>query len=149
MRIVFQRVLDASVTVDGEVLASIGAGALVFVGVREGDTEADAAWCAQRIANLRVFSDSEGKMNLSLRDIEGPCLVVSQFTLYGDCSKGRRPSFIRACAPSRAEELYAQVVTELSKLGVPCQTGRFGADMKVALTNDGPVTLLFDSERTF
>lgn len=149
MRAVFQRVLEASVTVDGERLASIGAGALVFVGVREGDTDVDARWLASRIANLRVFEDADGKMNHSILESAGECLVVSQFTLYGDCSKGRRPSFVRACEPGEAERLYEGVVEELRALGVPCATGRFRADMKVALINDGPVTLLLDSEKSF
>lgn len=149
MRAVFQRVLEASVRVNGEALASIEAGALVFVGVREGDTDADARWLAHRIAHLRVFEDGEGKMNHSLLDSSLPCIVVSQFTLYGDCNKGRRPSFVRACTPPEAERLYERVVQELEALGISCQTGRFGADMKVALINDGPVTLLFDSEKTF
>lgn len=149
MRVVFQRVLEASVTVDGERLASIEAGALVFVGVGHDDTEEDARWAANRVAHLRVFEDDGGKMQRSLLDTGGACIVVSQFTLYGDCARGRRPSFVRAGAPAHAEPLYMRVVEELRALGVPCQTGVFGADMKVALVNDGPVTLLFDSEKRF
>lgn len=149
MRAVFQRVTHASVRVDGELIGSIQRGALVFVGVREGDTDADATWLAQRIANLRVFEDEGGKMNRSILESGGEALVVSQFTLYGDCSKGRRPSFVRACEPTEAERLYELVCAQLRVLGVPVATGKFRADMKVELLNDGPVTLLVDSERTF
>lgn len=149
MRVVFQRVQHASVHVDGEQIGAIGPGALVFVGVREGDTVADATWCANRIANLRVFEDADGKMNHSVLESGGACLVVSQFTLYGDCAKGRRPGFSRACAPEEAEALYLHVVDALRALGVPVETGKFRADMKVSLLNDGPVTLLIDSEKTF
>lgn len=149
MRIVFQRVEHASVHVDGQEIGAIGPGALIFVGVREGDTAADALWCANRVAHLRVFEDTAGKLNHSLVDAGGACLVVSQFTLYGDCTKGRRPGFSRACAPEEAEQLYLQVADALRALGIHVATGKFRADMKVSLLNDGPVTLLFDSEKTF
>lgn len=149
MRAVIQRVQHASVRVDGDLIGAIGSGLLVFVGIREGDRDADAAWLAGRIANLRVFEDDEGKMNRSLSESGGGVLVVSQFTLYGDCTKGRRPSFVRACEPGEAERLYEVVCTELRALGLAVETGRFRADMKVELLNDGPVTLLIDSERTF
>lgn len=149
MRAVFQRVKWASVRVGDELVGSIPRGALVFVGVRDGDSDAEATWLAGRIANLRVFEDDEGKMNRSLLECGGEVLVVSQFTLYGDCAKGRRPSFVRACAPDEANRLYELVCDQLRTLGLKVATGRFRADMDVELLNDGPVTLLIDSERTF
>lgn len=149
MRVVFQRVQHASVQIGGEQVASIGAGALVFVGIGEEDTSEEVAILARRVARLRVFSDEAGKMNLSLDDIGGECIVVSQFTLYGDCSKGRRPSFVRARAPEEAQALYLEFVDALRAYDVPVQTGRFGADMQISLCNDGPVTMLLDTEKRF
>lgn len=149
MRVVFQRVREASVKIDGEDVASIDTGALVLLGVGKDDTSEDVAALARRVVHLRVFSDADDKMNLSLKDIGGECIVVSQFTLYGDCSKGRRPSFVRARKPDEAEQLYLEFVDALRGYGVPVQTGRFGADMQISLCNDGPVTLLLDSEKRF
>ena len=149
MRAVVQRVKHASVEVDGALIGAVGRGVLVFLGVRTGDVDADAGWLAGRVAHLRIFEDDQGKMNRSLLDVGGEALVVSQFTLYGDCSKGRRPSFVKACEPSEAERLYERFCIALRAEGVPVATGRFRADMAVSLLNDGPVTLLVDSERTF
>ena len=149
MRAVIQRVTGASVTVDEEVIGKIAAGAMVLLGIAPTDTEAEARWFAEKVANLRIWSDDEGKMNRSLLDEGGAALVVSQFTLYGDARKGRRPSFIKAAQDPEAEALYETCVAELQKLGVPCQTGRFGAMMQVELVNDGPVTILLDSDKTF
>lgn len=149
MRAVLQRVARASVTVDGEVVGKVAGGWLVLLGVGGGDTSADAASLAEKTANLRAFPDAEGKMNLSVLDTRGEALVVSQFTLYGDCRKGRRPGFSDAAPPERANELYQEFTTALSKLGVPVQTGRFQAHMAVELLNDGPVTFLLDSGKAF
>lgn len=149
MRAVVQRVSSASVTVDGVVVGEIGQGLLVLLGVADGDTQQDVVWMAGKLAGLRIFEDSEGKMNLSVTEIHGAVLAVSQFTLLGDCRKGRRPSFIEAARPEQANQLYQSVVAELRGLGVPVQTGVFQAQMAVQLVNDGPVTLLFDSRRTF
>lgn len=149
MRVVFQRVREASVHIDGKEVASIDTGALVLLGVGEDDSSDDVETLARRVVNLRVFADEEDKMNLSLKDIDGECIVVSQFTLYGDCSKGRRPSFVRARAPEEAKQLYLEFVDAVRANGVPVQTGRFGADMQISLCNDGPVTLLLDSEKRF
>ena len=149
MRVVVQRVTEASVAIDEEVVGEIGRGVLLFVGIAPDDGPEQARWLADKVPNLRIFSDDEDKMNLSLLDIEGEALVVSQFTLYGDARKGRRPSFIRAAQGPEAESIYEACVTELKTLGVGVATGRFGAMMKVSLTNDGPVTILLDSEKTF
>lgn len=149
MRAVVQRVTSASVTVDGEVLGQIDTGAMILLGISPTDTSAEARWFADKVANLRIWSDGEGKMNRSLLDENGSALVVSQFTLYGDARKGRRPSFIKAAQGPDAEALYGACVAQLEKLGVPCQTGRFGAMMQVTLVNDGPVTILLDSDKTF
>ena len=148
MRAVIQRVRSASVSVEGEGPRSIGRGFVVLLGVGANDSERDAAWLAEKTANLRVFEDSEGKMNLSLLDVGGEALVVSQFTLYGDTRKGRRPSFTEAAAPEKADELYRGYVDFLEKCGVKVQTGWFGAKMLVSIENDGPVTLLLDSAET-
>jgi len=145
MKLVVQRVKRASVTVDGECLADIGPGLLVLAGVSHHDTVHDARYLAARTANLRIFPDGEGKMNLSVQDVGGAVLSVSQFTLYGDCSKGNRPSFIQAARPEQGEELFNEFVNALEQLGFPPKTGRFGADMKVELLNDGPVTILLES----
>ncbi len=140
-----QRVSEARVTVDGEIVGQIGRGLLVLLGVAATDTTADAEWLAQKLAGLRVFDNAEGKMNLALADVQGAMLVVSQFTLLGDCSKGRRPSFTRAAPPEQAERLYEHFVACVRRHGVSAVTGRFRAMMQVALINDGPVTLLVET----
>ena len=149
MRAVVQRVSRASVTVDNEVTGSIERGFLVLLGVGEDDTQDDVIYLAGKVASLRVFEDDAGKMNLSLDDVGGKMLVVSQFTLLGDCRKGRRPSFIKAAAPELAEELYRSFVAEVRGQGIEVQTGRFQKQMDVELINDGPVTLLLDSRKQF
>ena len=149
MRAVVQRVARASVSVGGVVTGAIGPGVLVLVGVSVRDGSDEPRWMADKLAHLRIFSDDEDKMNRSLLDTGGEALVVSQFTLYGDSRKGRRPSFVTAAAGEGAESLYGAVVTELENLGVRCATGVFGAQMQVELVNDGPVTILLDSERGF
>ena len=148
MRAVIQRVKNASVTVDGAVVGAIEKGILVLLGVEAGDTAVDLEWLVARLARVRIFEDENGKMNLSLRDIGGDALVVSQFTLFGSMKKGSRPSFNRAAVPAEAIPLYESFVTALSEaLGKPVPTGKFGAMMDVALVNDGPVTLVLDSRR--
>ncbi len=149
MRAVVQRVSEASVKVNGEVIASIGPGFLVLVGVREDDSALDADYIGDKIANLRVFEDDAGKMNLSLLDVGGEALIVSQFTLYGDCRKGRRPSFTESASGETAKELYEFVCQRVAAAGIHVQPGIFGAMMEVQLVNDGPVTLLLDSRREF
>lgn len=149
MRAVVQRVSEASVAVNDQVVGSIQRGLMVLLGIAHNDTQEDVIWTAGRIAGLRIFEDAEDRMNLSVGDINGSVLVVSQFTLYGDCRKGRRPSFIDAARPEKANGLYQSLVAELRGLGTPTETGVFQADMKVHLINDGPVTLLLDSHRTF
>lgn len=149
MRAVVQRVRRAAVRVGDEVVGRIETGFLALVGVAEGDSVEDAEYLAQKIAELRVFEDSVGKMNLSLGDVGGAVLAVSQFTLLGDCRKGRRPSFSRAAAPEIAEPLFNAFVAALRARGVHVETGRFAAEMQVELVNDGPVTLLIDSKRDF
>lgn len=147
MRAVVQRVSSARVEVEGEVTGSIDRGLLVLLGVGQGDTEKQAQWLADKIAGLRIFEDDAGKMNLSVQDIGGSVLVVSQFTLYGDCRKGRRPSFTEAAPPDLADRLYQAFVSHLRSLGIPAETGVFQAKMKVHLVNDGPVTILLDTEQ--
>ena len=149
MRAVVQRVASASVSVEGRTVGSIEGGVLVFVGISPDDSNSEVDWLSDKVANLRIFSDGAGKMNLSLLDKGGSALVVSQFTLYGDARKGRRPSFIHAAQGPDAEKLYEEVVTSLRELGVHCETGEFGAQMEVALVNEGPVTILLDSSKTF
>ncbi len=149
MRAVVQRVTEASVTVEGEIVGRIGAGVMVLVGIAPTDTAVEVRWFADKVAHLRIWPDDAGKMNRSLLDEKGAALVVSQFTLYGDARKGRRPSFMRAAQGAGAEEVYQGCVAELEKAGVPCATGRFGAMMEVALVNDGPVTILLDSDKSF
>ena len=147
MRAVVQRVSSASVSIEGAVVGSIGPGLLVLLGVAEGDTPADGAWLAQKIAQLRIFADEADRMNRSVQDIAGGVLVVSQFTLFASTRKGTRPSFNAAAAPELANSLYQDFVRQLEALlGRPVPTGRFGAMMKVALVNDGPVTLLIDTK---
>lgn len=145
MKAVLQRVRRASVSVEGEILGEIGPGLAVLVGAAQGDTEEDARWLAAKTAGLRIFSDAEGKFNLSLLDIGGAALVVSQFTLLADTRRGRRPGFTDAAPPEVAEPLVAAYCDALRAEGVPVQTGRFGARMLVSLENDGPVTILLDS----
>jgi D-tyrosyl-tRNA(Tyr) deacylase len=141
MRVLLQRVSSAAVTVEGERIASIERGVLLLLGVGQADTEAEAQYLAEKIANLRIFEDADGKMNLSVLDIRGAAIVVSQFTLYADTAKGRRPSFVDAADPQKAEPLVAHFVELLRNLGVPTQTGKFGAHMHVEIQNDGPVTI--------
>lgn len=146
MKAVIQRVTSASVTVDGKKIAAIGQGLLVLLGVADGDTERDAQVLAAKIANLRIFSDEDDKMNLSLLTVGGEMLVVSQFTLCADCRKGRRPDFFGAAKPDEAELLYLYFCERIKSEGVTkVETGEFGADMQVALVNDGPVTIIIDS----
>lgn len=149
MRAVVQRVRRARVTVDCEVVAETGMGLLVLVGIAEGDTEADADFLADKVANLRVFPDQDGKMNRSVLEVAGQVLAVSQFTLLADCRKGRRPSFVGACAPERANDLYLYFCRKLGQSGLPVAQGRFQALMDVELVNWGPVTILLDSRKTF
>jgi D-tyrosyl-tRNA(Tyr) deacylase len=149
MRAVVQRVKGAKVDVEGRKVGEIGQGLLVFLGVGERDSEKDAEYLANKIAHLRIFSDEKGLMNLSIVDTGGALLVVSQFTLWADCIKGRRPSFTRAAAPELAKELYEDFNLNLQKLGLQVATGIFQALMEVHLINDGPVTILLDSEKTF
>ena len=149
MRAVVQRVSSASVTVDGEVVGRIGLGFLVLLGVAQDDEQSDVVYTAQKLIGLRVFEDNDGKMNRSIAEVGGAMLIVSQFTLYGDCRKGRRPSFIAAAPPEKADSLYRQVVAEVRGQGIAVETGRFQAMMQVELVNDGPVTLLIDSRKEF
>ncbi len=145
MRAVVQRVSEASVTVDGKMIGEIARGFLILLGVEVGDGEAQARWLAEKIAGLRLFEDADGKMNLALSDVGGAVLVVSQFTLLGDCSKGRRPSFVRAAPPEEANRLYEFFSQVMREQGLTVANGQFQADMKVRLCNDGPVTLLVES----
>jgi D-aminoacyl-tRNA deacylase len=149
MRAVVQRVTEASVSIEGDVVARIGDGALVLVGMAPEDRAEEARWLAAKVANLRIFMDDRGKMNRSLLEVGGAALVVSQFTLYGDARKGRRPSFVGAAQGPEAEACYEEVIGALESLGVKCRGGRFGAMMDVALVNSGPVTILLDSKKTF
>lgn len=145
MKAVVQRVSQASVTIDGEVVGEIGPGLMVLLGVAEGDSEREVRWMAEKLVGLRIFEDDQGKMNRSLLDMGGAMLVVSQFTLLGDCRKGKRPSFVGAAAPEVANSLYEQFVARVGEAGVPTATGRFRTEMKVALVNEGPVTILVES----
>ena len=145
MRAVIQRVSQAKVVVDGLVVGNIGRGLLILLGVGRGDDSADADYLAAKIANLRIFEHEDGKMNRSLLDVAGQALIVSQFTLWGDCKKGRRPSFAEAAPPEIAEKLYQEFIDQTEKTGVKTAAGRFGAMMQVHLVNDGPVTLILDS----
>lgn len=149
MRAVIQRVKRASVTVEEEIIGKINKGLLVLLGVSNVDSEKDADYLVEKTLNLRIFEDSEDKMNLSLLDIKGEVLVVSQFTLYGDVRKGRRPSFIEAAPPEKANQLYEYFVSEVSKHLLQVETGKFQAMMDVELINDGPVTIMLDSKKVF
>ncbi len=149
MRAVVQRVSRAKVTINGEITGEIGAGLLVLLGVGAGDTRADADYLAEKTVGLRIFEDSGGKMNLSVADAGGALLVVSQFTLYGDVRRGKRPSFDAAASPQQARELYEYFVEKVRAAGLRCETGRFQEMMEVELVNQGPVTILLDSAKTF
>ena len=147
MRAVLTRVNSASVTIDGEVVGKIGKGFLILLGVGPNDTEKECRYLAEKALGLRIFEDENGKMNLGLEAVGGQVLVVSQFTLYGNCRKGRRPSFTDAAPPALGEALYEQFLKECEALGFPPQHGRFGADMQVESVNDGPVTLILDTQQ--
>jgi len=147
MKAVLQRVREAQVRVDGAVVGTIGPGILLLLGVEKEDAEADADWLLRKTSELRIFSDAAGKMNLSLRDVAGGLLVVSQFTLAGNCAKGRRPSFDAAAPPDEGRRLYEYFVAQARAQGMPVATGIFQADMQVALVNDGPVTFLLDCRK--
>lgn len=149
MRAVVQRVQRAQVAVCGEITGSIAKGLLILLGVAEGDSESDADYLASKIAGLRIFEDGGGKMNLSVADVGGAVLAVSQFTLYGDVRKGKRPSFDGAAKPDAARRLYEYFVEQVRSAGLRCETGRFQEDMQVELVNDGPVTILVDSKKGF
>jgi D-tyrosyl-tRNA(Tyr) deacylase len=146
MRVVLQRVRSASVTVDGKEISRIGPGLAILIGVGKEDSDTDAARLADKVANLRIFEDEQGKMNLSVLDVKGEALVVSQFTLYGDCRRGRRPGFDGAAPPEEADRLYRKFVDNLISLGLPVGTGQFQAKMLYAIENDGPVTMILDSQ---
>ena len=145
MKAVVQRVIQSSVTVDGEEIGAIGPGVLVLLGVAQDDDETQADWMVEKIVNLRIFEDKDGKLNRSLTEVGGSMQVVSQFTLLGDCRKGRRPSFIKAASPDKAEDLYTYFVRQAKQRGIETATGRFRAMMQVSLVNDGPVTLILES----
>ena len=145
MRAVVQRVLESSVSIEGQIVGKIDQGLMVLLGVSKDDTEADAEYMAEKIVHMRIFSDQNGKMNRSLPDIGGKMLVVSQFTLYGNCRKGRRPSFVEAAPPDDGNALYEYFVDQTRRKGVSVETGRFGEMMTVYLVNDGPVTLIVES----
>ncbi|MGB9595225.1 MAG: D-aminoacyl-tRNA deacylase [Candidatus Poribacteria bacterium] len=149
MRAVIQRVSKASVSVDHQIVSSIAKGLLVLLGVGEDDDNSDAIYLAEKTAGLRIFEDTEGKMNLSVSDIGGEILVISQFTLYADCRKGRRPSFTDAAKPEKAIPLYSNYISALKNMGLKVETGIFQAYMEVELVNDGPVTIMLDSKKLF
>jgi D-tyrosyl-tRNA(Tyr) deacylase len=146
MRVVIQRVTEAAVSINEEINGKIEKGLLILVGIGQEDHLEDIQWLTQKITNLRIFSDADGKMNLSIQDIKGEILLVSQFTLYASTKKGNRPSFIQSAPPTIAIPLYEQFIKSLKETGISVQTGQFGADMKVSLTNDGPVTIIIDSK---
>lgn len=149
MRSVIQRVHRAEVSVDGHRVGQIEKGIVVLLGIGAKDGEKEIAWMVDKISNLRIFADHQGKMNLSLLDIDGEMLIISQFTLYGDCRKGRRPGYSAAAPPETAEPLYRKFIEKVRQFGIHSATGEFGAMMEVTLSNDGPVTLLLDSEKKF
>ena len=146
MRVIIQRVSEASVSIDSQVKAKIGYGLMILVGISTEDNQEDIDWLTQKIINLRVFNDENGKMNLSLLDVKGEVLLISQFTLFASTKKGNRPSFIQSAKPEIAVPLYEQLIESLKATGIEIKTGTFGADMKVSLTNDGPVTISIDSK---
>ncbi|AZA58847.1 D-aminoacyl-tRNA deacylase [Chryseobacterium shandongense] len=145
MKVIIQRVSESHVKVDGKIVGEIGKGLMLLVGIDENDTETDADWLVQKILNLRIFGDENGKLNLSVQDIKGEILCISQFTLIADYKKGNRPSFIKAAKPDKAIPLFDYFKQEISKSGLKTESGIFGADMKVSLINDGPVTIVMDS----
>ncbi|MFS4474251.1 D-aminoacyl-tRNA deacylase [Chryseobacterium sp. T20] len=145
MKIVIQRVSEASVKVDGKIVGEIGKGLMLLVGIDENDEKTDADWLVQKVLNLRIFGDEDDKLNLSVKDISGEILCISQFTLIADYKKGNRPSFIKAAKPDKAVPLFDYFKEEIAKSGLKTESGIFGADMKVSLTNDGPVTIVMDS----
>jgi D-tyrosyl-tRNA(Tyr) deacylase len=149
MRAIVQRVLEASVTVEENATGQIQRGLLIYLGVTHEDDASDVQWLADKVVNLRIFSDADAKMNLSVIDVSGEILLISQFTLCGDCRKGRRPGFDQSADPDLAKRLYEQVIESIRDRQVPVQTGRFGAHMEVRSTNDGPVTFLLDSKKLF
>jgi D-aminoacyl-tRNA deacylase len=149
LRLVVQRVSSASVTVHEKVRGAIGSGLLVLVGITESDGDDQVEWAADKICNLRIFNDDKGKMNHSLLEVGGEVLLVSQFTLYGDARRGRRPSFVHAAQGREAATVYGRLIDSIRARGVSCATGEFGAVMQVSLVNDGPVTIMLDSEKTF
>lgn len=147
MKFVIQRVSEASVAINGSIKGKIGQGLLILVGIEEADNSEDLDWMIQKTVNMRIFGDAEGKMNLSLKDVQGEILLISQFTLHASTKKGNRPSFIKAARPEQAIPLYQQAIRQFSEeLGHPIETGEFGADMQVSLINNGPVTILLDSK---
>jgi len=146
MRTVVQRVKSASVSVDGKLIGSIDHGLLVLLGVANGDTDVEAQWLVEKISQLRIFDDQNGKMNLSVLDVKGSLLIVSQFTLLADCRRGRRPAFTDAAEPTSANQLYERFIQITKNLGINTQSGKFAADMQVSLVNDGPVTLIIERE---
>ncbi len=147
MRVVIQRVTRSSVTIDGRIKGSVGSGLLVFAGIEDADTAEDIEWISAKIVNFRIFNDANAVMNLSVKDIQGDVLLISQFTLHASTKKGNRPSYLKAAKPDIAIPVYEKLIVELEKqLGRPIQTGEFGADMKIELLNDGPVTLVVDSK---
>jgi D-tyrosyl-tRNA(Tyr) deacylase len=147
MRLVIQRVTEASVKVDGEIVGAIQNGLMVLVGIEDADSQEDIEWLAGKVSNLRIFDDAEGVMNLSVKEVQGDILLISQFTLHASTKKGNRPSYINASKPPIAIPLYEAMIQQLEKeMGKPIQTGRFGADMKVSLLNNGPVTIVMDSK---
>ena len=147
MKALLQRVTEGSVTIDGEVAGSIGKGLVILFGAGQGDTEKDAQYLAEKCVNLRIFHDEEGKMNRSLLDVDGEVLIISQFTLYADIRKGRRPSFTGAALPDYAKKIYEEFIKYIKEVtGLKVETGEFGADMKVSILNDGPVTIILDSK---
>ncbi|NLI93630.1 MAG: D-tyrosyl-tRNA(Tyr) deacylase [Peptococcaceae bacterium] len=149
MRCVVQRVSKASVRVNGDVIGRISVGFVAFIGIGSEDSREDIDWLAEKIAGLRVFEDQDGKMNLSLAEVGGEILLISQFTLFGDCRKGKRPSFSHAAPPQQAKEIFDQLVNTIKSLGIHVETGQFQADMDVELVNQGPVTILLDSKKNF
>ncbi len=149
MRIVIQRVSSGSVEAGGDTVGKIGKGLAVLLGIKDDDTRQDADYLIEKLINLRIFDDDEGKMNLSLKDVKGELLIVSQFTLYGDCKKGRRPNYMRAASADMARGLYDYFTDKCMEYGIKVETGIFQAEMLVKINNDGPVTILMDSERQF